>query len=880
MKNKRFSDVVLVYDRYYAKKPNPVLLAAKRVGLCCVICVCAMMFVLSEYALDVNLIACGVISALFGATFSMLFIFVKKRIAIPSILVLFGLVAWLTFKSFSEKISYFLDAMCMVMNGRFISGKILVSHTLYQLVPENEEYVQGVMFGVVLLIMLFSMVTAAGMFSKPHYLPSFLFWVALWVPVFISERFTFNIWLIPSLAVYMGAFAVSLTYTQGLALKSGKNGVYRSSTMLSENSFKNSLAKVPYIKRIGMMSTHYSKYFSVTMYAASIFAVIGILSSAVLADSTGVDYTKLYDFVVKLGETAATNTPTVDTGPINDYFTNFDTSTKLSITSPGNSEMEVLKVVNNGSRSVYLRGDYGINFFGEQWTSPVHNEPYVWKGLKKYYRPAEVRVLRELLADEYDYGNPVEKIDLTVDYLADSKTVFLPAYTENFNYYENNQFDTYGDFVVRVNSRYHKVNTIECTAMIPAYTNQDDYTSDEAVLFVKNALNAVNNVDFNGIMDVVMEKRKFTDYKSYVYSTFCTSPEDKALINALDEFISESKLGVEISDIRRDWELSELEERYKIAGVVCGYLKKNYTYSLSNENTGNDAIQKFLNENKRGHCALFATSMTLLLRRLNIPARYVTGFVAPPTGSTATILRSKNLHAWCEVYMDELGWVTFDPTSAAAYGNVPSNSTNSNMSSTSSRPVNSSNASSESEPVSSASQNESSRTEDSEDDPLSEDESGDSDTEHRSAADSEENSGVNALPYILVILIAAAVAAGIWFVVKWYKALEARAAKAVRRVCRERNAEVLLEKIILLLQIGGLTPKAGELPDKFYTRAERTLRCAFSTNKDLLKAVAFGSASIPKTECEGLARLYEQLFNALNKKMDAFDRIKLWKSVL
>lgn len=869
--------MVLVYDRYYAKKPNPVLLAAKRVGLCCAICVCAMMFVLSEYALYVNLAVCGVLSAVFGAAFSLLFIFVKKRIAIPSILILFGLIMWLTFKSFSEKISYFLDAMCMAMDGRFISGRILINHSIVQLMPQNEEYVRGVMFGVVLLIMLFCMITAAGMFSKPHYLPSFLLWIVLWVPVFISERFTFNFWLIPSLAVYMGAFAVSLTYRQGLALKSGKNGVYRSSTILNENSFKNSLAKVPYTKRIGMMSTHYSKYFSVTMYTAAIFAVIGILSSIVLSNSTGVDYTKLYDFVVKLGRSAVTNTPTIENGPFKDYFTDFDTSTKLTITSPGNSEMEVLKVVNPGSSPVYLRGDYGINFFGEQWTSPVHNEPYVWKGLKDYYRPAEMRVLWELSADVYHDGNPVEKIDLTVDYLADSKTVFLPAYTENFNYYENNQFDIYGDFVARANSRYNKVNTTECVAMLPVYTNKDDYVSDMDLWNLKEVLNVVDNFDFKSVMNAVMEKRDFDDYKKYVYSTFSSSPEDKALVRALDEFLNTSHLNEDISEIRGDYTLSELEARYKIAGTICGYLRNNYSYSLSNENTGNNAIPKFLNETKSGHCALFATSMTLLLRRLDIPARYVTGFVAPPTGSAETILRSKNLHAWCEVYMDELGWVTFDPTSAAASGNIPTSSVNSNTSSTPSKPENSSVSSSDPESESSSSHEESSQTENSET-ASSDAESGG--TEHQSGAGTEERSDVNILPYILIILTVAAIAACVWLVIKWYKALEARAAKAVRHVCRGRNGDELLEKIILLLQIGGLTPKAGELPDKFYMRAEKTLRCAFSVNKDLLKAIAFGSASIPKTECEGLARLFEQLFNALNKKMDVFDRIKLWKSVL
>lgn len=878
MKNKRISDVVLVYDRYYAKKPNPIALAAKRVGLCCAICVCAMMFVLSEYGLSVNLVLCGVIAALFGAAFSLLFIFVKKRFAIPGILLLFGAVVWLRFESFVEKISCFLEAMCMVMDGRFVSGRILrriiVSQSVLEMNKTDERYVQGVMFGVVLLIALFALITAAGMFSKPHYLPSFLFWIALWVPVFISERFTFNLWIIPALAVYMGAFAVSIAYKDGLALKSGKNGVYRSSTALNESSFKNSLAKVPYMKRIGMLSAHYSKYFSVTMYAGLIFAVIGILSSVVFSSTEGIDYTRLYDFVTRIGENTNVNPPFE--GPLDQYFTNYKISNKLTISSPGDSEMEVLKVSNPGSSSVYLRGDYGINFFGNYWTSPVNSEPYSWKALDEFYRPAEMRVLSGLLQNDNSADDTIEKIDLKVDYLCDSKTVFLPAYTENFNYYEHPQFDTYGDFVVRVNPRYSNVQTIECAAMIPAFTNQDGGASPETLQYVRRSLNAVNNWDFEGVMNRVMMGCTIDEYKSYVYSTFCSSPEDRALIETLDEFLITSGLNVEITDIHRDWELSELEARYRIAGLICGYLRDNYTYSLSNENTGDDAVRTFLNETKRGHCALYATSMTLLLRRLGIPARYVTGFVAPTTGRGSTILRSKNLHAWCEVYMDELGWVTFDPTSSAAFGTPNSN----NSGSTVSRTEQSSNDSSESSSTSSRSYSDQSDDDESDDDYSSEAYNSSS-TEHESVIDNNNpGSKVNVLPYILVILAVAAAAAIVWLIVRGYKALEARAAKAVRRCCRERKSDVILEKIIMMLKIGGLTPKPGELPEKFYARAERMLRCAFSVNMELLEAVAFGTGNIPQTECEGLARLLEQLYNALNVKLDVFDRIKLWRTML
>ena len=75
---------------------------------------------------------------------------------------------------------------------------------------------------------------------------------------------------------------------------------------------------------------------------------------------------------------------------------------------------------------------------------------------------------------------------------------------------------------------------------------------------------------------------------------------------------------------------------------------------------------QFLNETKSGHCSLYATAMTLMLRRLGIPARYCTGYAVHPqtVSGNVKVLKQRDLHAWVEVYMDDFGWVTFDPTSA------------------------------------------------------------------------------------------------------------------------------------------------------------------------------------------------------------------------
>jgi transglutaminase-like putative cysteine protease len=64
---------------------------------------------------------------------------------------------------------------------------------------------------------------------------------------------------------------------------------------------------------------------------------------------------------------------------------------------------------------------------------------------------------------------------------------------------------------------------------------------------------------------------------------------------------------------------------------------------------------------KRGVCQDFAHVMIAAIRRLGLPARYVSGYVAPRT-TDGTDPSAIATHAWVEVMLPGLGWVGMDPT--------------------------------------------------------------------------------------------------------------------------------------------------------------------------------------------------------------------------
>lgn len=113
---------------------------------------------------------------------------------------------------------------------------------------------------------------------------------------------------------------------------------------------------------------------------------------------------------------------------------------------------------------------------------------------------------------------------------------------------------------------------------------------------------------------------------------------------------------------------------YMKASAIEDYLKRNYPYSKDTSilPEGRDFVDYFLFDEKKGSCSYYATALTVMARITGIPARYVEGFVVPYSQSSDgyTEVFNSDAHAWVELYLDGVGWVTFDPTpgnSSAAY---------------------------------------------------------------------------------------------------------------------------------------------------------------------------------------------------------------------
>ena len=108
---------------------------------------------------------------------------------------------------------------------------------------------------------------------------------------------------------------------------------------------------------------------------------------------------------------------------------------------------------------------------------------------------------------------------------------------------------------------------------------------------------------------------------------------------------------------------------YDKAVAIETFLRSRFSYTLElTGKPGDDPLAHFLFETRAGHCEYFASAMTIMLRTLGIPSREVNGFLPGEFNDLAGdyIVRASDAHSWVEAYFPGSGWVTFDPTPAAA----------------------------------------------------------------------------------------------------------------------------------------------------------------------------------------------------------------------
>jgi YD repeat-containing protein len=141
------------------------------------------------------------------------------------------------------------------------------------------------------------------------------------------------------------------------------------------------------------------------------------------------------------------------------------------------------------------------------------------------------------------------------------------------------------------------------------------------------------------------------------------NPSDRAVLAPFSEPVSEDADGRLLSWLRAQVG-SPKEPALEFLLRLNRTIHDSFEYSARDEGAAQEPGHTVALQS--GTCRDFAWLMVEALRRLGYAARFVTGYLYSRKQAASAVRGAGATHAWCEVFLPELGWTEFDPTNALA----------------------------------------------------------------------------------------------------------------------------------------------------------------------------------------------------------------------
>ena len=129
-----------------------------------------------------------------------------------------------------------------------------------------------------------------------------------------------------------------------------------------------------------------------------------------------------------------------------------------------------------------------------------------------------------------------------------------------------------------------------------------------------------------------------------------------------------SQLSPRVRALAEQWR-RQGHDPFQVAQAALDYFhRENFVYTLNPPLLGDDPVDQFLFDTRRGFCEHYASAFVTLMRAAGVPSRVVVGYLGGEINDAGNylIVRQSDAHAWAEIWVPERGWLRMDPTAAVA----------------------------------------------------------------------------------------------------------------------------------------------------------------------------------------------------------------------
>lgn len=152
-------------------------------------------------------------------------------------------------------------------------------------------------------------------------------------------------------------------------------------------------------------------------------------------------------------------------------------------------------------------------------------------------------------------------------------------------------------------------------------------------------------------------------YKVQSYTEYRLNP--RTISNAGRYLQLPDNMTIRIRNLVSGWQRNSDGNNENIVNMALQYFSEQpFYYTREPPLLLNNPVDEFLFDSRRGFCEHYASAFVYLMRASGIPSRVVTGYQGGETNpiSDYFIVRQSDAHAWAEVWLENKGWVRFDPT--------------------------------------------------------------------------------------------------------------------------------------------------------------------------------------------------------------------------
>lgn len=703
------AQAIVLVGNTYRRNVNPLPVIAVKLMLTYMLAVGTIMSFMDMYDIPFEFGSAIAQILLFVTAFMPIFIFIKKRYAIPVLAVGVGAVYYFFHSDINEACLLFKDYLFIQLDGRLLSTLQYVPVNSHAFLTRTQDFTSAMNMAMLIIICIVCFVCVLCCYKKFRALPLIIMWCVMFIPAFLSEDADYSVYTLLAVTAFFGLYAIASS--NSFYSKIPAVGAKRNEVKNDEKAFRKNLSKKNPVQTAKSELSRYGRNSLCGILAALITFGAAFGSQKLFPDMTYIDTEEVINSTVKfftdIGEYFSLVFSGNTSGLFSGYFSSdsFFINNNIELNAPPQSANDpVLKVTSSGENGMYLVGDIGVDFDGRSWIGVQRkisqNELYSGEyNISDSFSPEQIvqmtrylnmsgLLLEKNLSDhEYRYidahyemsdyddmraaistmegisgGEPVflySSQNVNIEYLKNTNVVFKPFLPDNNSYMSNENFKYFGDTVIRIADRKNWMKSFESNVTLPVNPALFAVTLDSSDDNEKISLLQTVGYTYEEARRYIDDKK---EYDRYVYDTYSSVPKSEK--DNIKRFIAEfeSKDGDNAGIV---------DNKMLYAYGMCEYLRTHYQYSLNADNTSdrsNTMLGNFLFNTKQGHCALYASTMVLALREKGIPARYITGFTTGKlnfneyAGVYEKTIHENSLHAWVEVYSDDFGWIPFDPT--------------------------------------------------------------------------------------------------------------------------------------------------------------------------------------------------------------------------